>query len=478
MRFFKIACASVCITVLGFGTFGHVAQSAEPFPRGFSPAPKDRGALQNYVTASKAALSELTGFVDETSQGAQFVDSQWEGVVNRIVAQQKKLLADGHIPDKLREWYAKEQLAWANIRSIGAEMLATHHQMASTVDEIAMDLDDTEIFRNDWSKRLERLESDSKQLIGYVGKLAKVEDDFNAAKVLLSQVNKRLSRIKDTSARVSSILAQRQKDGLSFIKKRDLVGSYRDRLNALKSREIDPDGKGVYFDAEADWEEVMFATWRRYQDVVGDWRKANKWLTKDEALKILNSKAQSYILLMTGAALGVPLPKIKPNMLANLPAAADKLSDKVQAVMVRIRGQKWEVLEAKLEDTRDKMAEVSRNFDVEVEKMRQDTNQKIVDAEDEAQERLKDIDTREMALYKKLGQTVAGTSASGRIEDDLEKLEAERALVTRELNKTRAYYEGPHVNRELDRLMNARNEALMALEQELAQVGKEQDTLE
>jgi hypothetical protein len=412
-----------------------VAAAAEDLPPG-PLGPKARSAVGEYRTASMTALNKLSAMVEKTREGEEHLGAQWEGVCNDVLRKLEALKKNGHVEAPLQKWYEAELEAWKRVRGIGLDMMDLHYKMASMLEEIEEDVAISKAFHRDFRERLAKLDalaSKNENAISEIDQKAGL-DDFAALQGPLGKLNEVLPHLQQHGQTVSRLISIFRDKRFRFIKERDLAGPYRDRLGSLKSKAIDPDGKGVFAEYEKDWEEILFRTHQRYGEAVVEWKKVNAWVDKKEFRAALKASASMLLKLNEMTVMGLPLPVLSPNFEEKLGDWCLKVREAVVKAVDKVRGQTWAKLEAQILSAEEERRMVQVELDQAIEANLEAARKRFHEAETKIEKELEQLAKQLAAVDRKaLGSKVPDVVSEER------RLGQQIKDKNREIEKIRAY---------------------------------------
>lgn len=415
--------------VLVFITF---VQAAEILPRDVTVSKKSLPKIKVYREHSRDALGKLDAMVNKTKQGEEYLSAQWQGICNNILTELELLKREGHISSSLDPWYGNELQAWQNVHEIGTVMMDHHYKMASTLNDIEDDIKDSEAVIKAWKERIKTINDIASGLIETNKQINELgADDFGDLKEPLSKYGGYLSKLDDHSQTISRLISSTRKVKIKFIKERDLAGPYKDTLNKLKSKALDPDQSGIFVEHEKRWEEVMFRTHARYSKAVENWKKVNKWVEKGQVFKIIKEYGPKLIQYSKMSFLDGQLIVLQYNYDEQLADWCLALRKKYIEILDKTRGQTWAKLEAQLLSIEEERQEANSACEKQIEKNK---TQADLDHSKEEKRINKDIENLEKDI-----ENLYKAAANGKVQDivvEERKLQDKIDLKKRELSKS------------------------------------------
>lgn len=452
---------------------GGLATASEDLPSGtVFPSPGAQQKVKTYQALSRTILKEkLTGLVEETTEGEVFLGTQWVRHCNAALGALAALKKERAIPDSLNKWYASEQKAWLNIRTIGAEMLDHHYLMATTHEEIAQDAEDCEAFFKFFKDRATKANEEVGQVNDIIKAINAATGEFDEIKGLVGDFSKELGDLQKHFDVISRILRVFRARKFEFIKKKDLEGPYRDKLTKLKSKKLDPDATGTFYTYEKKWEETMQRTYQKYVAAVAAWKKANRWWwTPDELRHIIFTLAAKAVKLSAESVLGFPLPS---TALADPEKLGDwilKMRETLTKVAEKARGIEFERINAAMLDREEQINQAYATFVEEKKALDMEARMKKAGVEEKYEEKLKALERESEAAHEQLGKAGNDKQQEESAWKKIRKIEAQMITEERACQKECHYWLETWQNEELEKAFDKCEKEVKKLRAELKEL--------
>lgn len=398
-----IRVALVSITYLA----SSLAVASEPLPNVPIP-PRSKSPIDSYRSKSRSALSKLDGLVARTKPGDKAIRKQWVDICIDVRQQLRKLAKEKMITQGLWPWYKAESAAWVGIQTTGATMLNHHYRMNSTVASIERDIKTSEAFFRDWRGRLNKLNEYAAKGNDAIAKINGSRDDFKDAIDAAGKLGGFLGEVDTHSRVVARLLVRFKKRKIKFIKDRDLKGRYRDRLNALKSKKIDPDGSGTFYQHETRWEDAMYRTYQRYVAAVDEWKRIHQWINGKNGMALIKKGAARLQELLENEVLDMALPGMRVGDAEKLGELCLKARRIYRKVVQKIKGEEFARLEDALLTIDEEERTAKAEYQDKLRKLEREAKDKCFAVEDRTKKAIQELEAKRDRALRKLGK--AGTN--------------------------------------------------------------------